>query len=167
MGGIVTKREGPKSEPIEPVSVEQLKESWQAVKAYGVDKMGVLLFIKLFDSDPDTFSMFKTFRDEKDWKESKAFHFHSKAFLNVVGGALVNVQTEDALGKTMHTLGSAHSLFDIRKEHFEILKKELMIQLELLLKDKFTPGVRKEWTTAYENVMRAMMFSMSHASGKV
>lgn len=150
-----------------PHASDAIKESWQIIKKIGADVVGVAVFIKLFESDPQTFQMFKTFRDDQDWKDSKAFKFHSKAFINVIGSAVVNVQSEEEIGTTMHTIGAAHSLFDIRNEHFDILHDELIKQLRLHLQEKFTKEVEKAWNEAYEHVGHAMKFSMTHGSGKM
>jgi hemoglobin-like flavoprotein len=150
-----------------PHASEPVKESWQIIKKIGAEVIGIAIFIKLFEKYPQTFQMFKTFREDESWKDSKAFKFHSKAFINVIGSALVNVQTEEEIGTTMNTIGAAHSLFDIRNEHFDLLKEELMKQLQLHLQDKFNKEIEKAWSEAYDHVGHAMKFAMTHGSGKM
>lgn len=135
---------------------QNVKDSWLAVKDIGVDIVGMGMFEKLFELEPQTRLMFKTFGEDPNWRNSTGFRFHSKTVLNVIGSALCNVQSEKALENTLRTVGSAHSLFEIHPRHYDILRDGLMEELERRLKDKFTPDIRKAWETAYDNVAIAM-----------
>ena len=143
-----------------------VKESWDIIKKIGAEQIGMKVFIKLFDKFPEVFQMFKSFREEVHWKDTKGFKFHSKTVINVIGSAVVNVQSEEALRETIHSVGTAHSFFDIRDEHFEFIKHELLIELEAVLQEKFTTEVKRAWSIAYDNVMNAMVYAMKHSSTK-
>eukprot|EP01031_Cornospumella_fuschlensis_P030547 gene30547-36918_t len=147
-----------------PKSSQAVKDSWQFVKKGGAEKLGMKLFIKLFEVDPETFQMFKTFREEENWQQSKAFTFHSKSFINVIGSAVNNHQGEAEVSRTMHTLGAAHSFFAIRQEHFDAIRAELLIQLRLLLDKQFTKDVEMAWMEAYDLVAKCMLHAMQHSS---
>lgn len=172
MGGIVSRGSGQGQEGRASSSTNSrprhasaaVKESWDLVKKHGAEHVGMEIFLKLFDKYPAVFQMFKSFREEPNWRETKGFKFHSKTVVNVIGSAVVNVQTEEALRDTIHSVGTAHSFFDIRDEHFAFIKVELMVQLEGLLKEKFTAEVRTAWSTAYDHVMGAMVYAMKNNS---
>lgn len=173
MGGIISKSttttktikpETSKSEVSR--DMDNLKQIWADVKMIGVEQIGMDVFKVLFKKYPDTFHMFKSFSDEIKWEEHRGFRVHSKTFLNVIGNALTSIQTEEELASTMTTIGAAHSYFPIKEEHFVILKDELMNQLRLQLKERFTPEVEKAWCSAYDRVMDAMFHSILHSSTK-
>ncbi|RYG70355.1 globin [archaeon] len=147
-----------------PKSSQAVRDSWQAVKKLGAEKLGTKLFMKLFEVDPDTFQMFKTFREEEDWQKSKAFTFHSKSFVNVIGSAVNNHQGESEVTRTMHTLGAAHSFFAIRQEHFDTLRAELLIQLRAVLDKQFSQEVEQAWMKGYDLVAKCMLHAMQHSS---
>lgn len=165
MGGIISSSLVPKSpRPNEGTPGNAGRESWNEIKAIGVDKLGMAVFEKLFEVDPKVFQMFKTFREDPNWRENKAFRSHCKLVMNVLGSAVVNDQSEEELRRTMHTIGSAHSIFEITREHFAVLNKELIVQLKLLLGDKFTPAVEKAWKNAAEKFSSAMIAAMEQGS---
>lgn len=139
-----------------------VKDSWKDIKKQGlVDTIGMAVFVKLFEHDPETFQMFKTFRDDKDWKEAKGFKFHSKTVINVIGNAVSNNQDEETVRDQFSAIGTAHSFFDIKPRHFDIMRDELLKQLELHLKTKFKSEVREAWSQGYDYVAIAMQEYLS------
>lgn len=142
------------------------KESWEEIRKVGVDKVGVAVFEKLFHDDPESFQMFKTFRDDPNWKENKGFKSHSRLVMNVIGGAVAKDQGDEELRKIMLTIGSAHAAFAIKDIHFTIMRNELFVQLQLHLGSKFTPEVKAVWEHAYDAFVRAMKYAMTSGSVK-
>jgi hemoglobin-like flavoprotein len=177
MGGIITSalqlspRASPRASPrlingaSGPADPNALKESWQEVKKIGVEKIGAMMFIKLFELHPEAFQMFKTFRDQTEWKSSKALLSHSRLVLNVIGNALLASDQKD-LQTRMFTIGSAHAVFDIKEEYFIVMKAELINQLQSHLKEKFTKEVKFSWETAFDNFEKAMKTAMASTSTK-
>lgn len=167
MGGIIgSGRNNLMNSPRPEGDPSEVKNSWEEVRKIGADKIATAVFEKLFEMDPDSFQMFKTFRDDPNWRENKGFKSHSRLVLNVIGGAVVKDQGEEELKKIMLTIGSAHAMFDIKEVHFIIMKDELLVQLKLHLGDKFTPQVRMAWEHAYDAFVRAMKFAMVNGSVK-
>jgi hemoglobin-like flavoprotein len=149
------------------VSDAAAKESWLYIKKSNlIETIGKNIFTKLFEEDPKTFQMFKSFRDRMDWMDSKGFKSHSKIVMNVIGGAVAKVQTEENFQNTIHTMGTAHSLFGISPHHFDIMKAALIEQLQIHLQEKFTPGVRQAWIKAFDDVAVNMQNAMKEHSGR-
>ncbi len=141
------------------------KESWEEVRRIGVDKIAVAIFEKLFEVHPDSFQMFKTFRDDPNWKENKGLKSHSKLVLNMIGGAVVKEQGEEDLKKSLLTIGSAHAVFPIKEVHFTVMKEELLVQLKIHL-TRFTPEVKAAWEHAFDAFVVAMVYTMENGSVK-
>lgn len=161
LGKSVEQREAENNEAIE----QALKESWQIVKKE-VDVIGRNIFIKLFEEDPQTFQMFKSFRDRMDWQENKAFKAHSRTVINVIGSYVSKQQTEAQFNQTINTMGTAHSFFDIKPQHFDIMREEMLVQLQNILKEKFTPPVKKGWLEGYDAVAKGLVKGMKEKSSR-
>jgi hemoglobin-like flavoprotein len=167
MGGIIGRgNSNLMNSPRPEGSPNAAKESWQEVRRIGIDKIGAAVFEKLFERDNEAFRMFKTFREDPNWKVNKGFISHSRIVLNVIGGAVAKEQDEEELRKIMLTIGSAHSVFPIKDIYFQIMKDELLLQLKLHLGPKFTSDVRIAWEHAYDTFVRAMKYSIVNGSVK-
>lgn len=168
MGGSVSifKAKSP-AEPAEgsPEYDAAMKETWQIIKKQA-DVIGRAIFAKLFEEDPKTFQMFKSFRERMDWTESKGFKAHSRTVMNVIGSHVAKLQSEEELKTTIRTMGAAHSFFDITQRHFDIMRESLVEQLELHLKEKLTPNIKKGWLKAYDAVAVGILAGMKETSSR-
>lgn len=168
MGGIISNKfEDLASKQTVNTVTPDIIESWSLIREYGSEKIAMEVFKTLYDRDPEIFSLFKSFCNDPKWSSSRGFRIHSKTVMNVLGSALVNIQTEEEVISAMATVGTLHTTFSIGSRHFELLKNELILQLEQHLKEKFTPEVKAAWILAYNRVAKGMQFAMqANTSGK-
>jgi hemoglobin-like flavoprotein len=135
-------------------------ESWKKVKELGVEKIGMAMFMHLYEKDPATFQMFKTFRDDTNWKESKGFKSHSKIVITVIGNAVGNETGESKMKTTLQNIGTAHSLFPIKPLHFDYMKEGMMQKLRASLGESFTEEVEASWSDSFDVFANAMKESL-------
>jgi hypothetical protein len=50
------------------------------VKLFGTEKIGMIIFKRIFIIAPETFQMFG-FADDPNWESSRSFHHHAKMLL--------------------------------------------------------------------------------------
>ena len=106
--------------------------SWQIVKAFGSEKIGKIIFMKIFLVAPETFKMFR-FQDDPDWENSRMFRHHCKIVVNIIGSVVKNLKKPDLLKKHLDELGLKHSFFPITPRHFDILGDEITVAFKSVI----------------------------------
>jgi len=164
MGGVVGIFAGEKAHHIK--TCQAGIDSWKKVKEYGVEKIGMAMFNNLFIKDPESFQMFKTFRDDQNWKDSKGFKSHSKIVVTVIGNAVGNETGESKMKTTLQNIGQAHALFLIQPHHFGYMREAMMDKLREVLGDEFTHEVQESWGDSYDVFADAMKESLYQIRNK-
>ena len=134
------------------LSDEQIKhvsESWELIKESGSEKVGLIVFKRLFEKAPETFNLFGSFKDITDWENSRAYHHHCRTVVNLLGYFVKVLSNEELVERNADYMGMRHCYFKISPRHFEILGQELIKTFEEMLGDKFTPQAKEAWIVTY------------------
>jgi hemoglobin-like flavoprotein len=135
--------------------------SWQLVKAFGSEKIGSIIFLKIFIVAPETFKMFR-FQDDPDWEHSRMFRHHCKIVVNIIGASVKNLRKPELMIKHLDELGLKHSFFPITPEHFDILGTEILVAFEKVIGFMFTKEAREGWIKVYDIMSRAIQLAMTN-----
>lgn len=131
--------------------------SWEAAKEFGSEEIGILLFKSLFVRAPETFTMFESFAELKDWETSPHFKHHCRVVVNVIGSFVKLLNNPQLLVSHIEFLGLKHNLFNISPRHFEILGEDLLrIFDDKLGKEKFSAESKAAWLIFYTIISKSM-----------
>ena len=142
--------------------VNLVVESWNDVKAYGTEAVGIILFKRFFKVRPETFTMFEDFRDLSKWENSREFKHHCKIVMNIVGAAVGLLRDPESLDSTLEYLGLKHQGFSITKDHFDVMGVELIETLREAIGSKLTPETEAAWLCMYTYITRAILSGMDY-----
>jgi len=144
-------------------SVEQ---SWELVKAFGVENIGQLLFRDLFEVAPRTQDLFspevrKRYREwmleePEDLLESPSLRAIGGKIMNAIGLCVAGLQDVHSLVPRLQELGGRHFSYGLCDAHLHILGKCLVRVLRNCLGEAFTAEVEFAWTMVY-NFISAIM----------
>jgi hemoglobin-like flavoprotein len=123
--------------------------SWELVKEYGAEKLGMALFKNLFKKAPETFPMFDSFCNDPNWEESPHFKHHCKVVVNVIGSFIKLLRNPALLVSHIEFLGLKHNLFKITPGHFDILGGELLNCLKNALGEHYSKETNDSWLVVY------------------
>lgn len=141
--------------------VEDIVKSWEAVRKFGAEQAGIILFKKVFAAAPETLQMFEAFRDIPDYENSKEFKHHCKIVMNIVGSAVGLLRDPESLDSTLEYLGLKHDGFGITQAHFDLMGGLMMETLREAIGSKFTPAVEKAWLKMYNYTAKLILDGMS------
>ena len=131
--------------------------SWEAAKEYGAENIGIILFKSLFVRAPETFGMFESFAELKDWESSPHFKHHCRVVVNIIGSFVKLLNNPQLLISHIEFLGLKHNLFNISPRHFEILGEDLLrIFEEKLGTEKFSAEAKAAWLIFYTIISKSM-----------
>ena len=100
---------------------------------------------RLFSLDPALRTMFKG-----------DIEVQGRMLMTVLDSAVKGLNDLDAMLPVVRQLGVRHVKYGVLDEHYDTVGSALLWTLEQGLGDKFTPQVKKAWTTAYELLATAM-----------
>lgn len=111
--------------------LRMVQESWKAVSKLGAETVGVLLFKNIFTAAPSALDFF-SFKDDKNFLESKAFKKHAVSVVNTVGVAVGSLEDLATLVPILKTLGEKHAVMGtegnrIVKAHYDLVGAQLLV----------------------------------------
>ena len=135
---------------------EILTRSWPLIDSYGPEKIGIAMFTGLFNTHPESFQMFRAFRDEPQWQTSPHFHHHCRVVVAVIGSSIKTLKNPEILCPHLQFLGTQHSVRGITLEHMACLGSEFMKALEGVLSPmgsaKWNDAIKKAWKDLYDTI---------------
>ncbi len=130
------------------LSTEQshlIRNSFKLVRRHG-EVTALLFYQKLFEMDPSLQRLFTT--------DIKA---QARKLMEMLASAVGLLDEPEQLVSALEALGSRHTGYGVRKEHYDTVGRALISTLETVLKEKFTPEVRSAWLTLYGVIASTML----------
>jgi hemoglobin-like flavoprotein len=153
MGGAALSKPNPDKKAVLPTEeCKLLESSWVDIETYGPERVGIVMFKRLFAIAPETFKMFTSFCDEGDWENNKHFLHHCRVVVAVIGSTIATLDKPELINHHMGHLGFRHAMREsvATSEHFALLGDEFLKALEEILgPDKWNPSLRTAWSHLY------------------
>lgn len=131
--------------------IEDIRISWLEVKKFGPEKLGEIMFRRLFIAAPETLKVFENHLKMENWLESVEFHHHCRTMMSITGSAVGLFRNSQTLSDSLHYLGRKHHGMNITQHHFDLLGIELNNALvEVLTPEKYTNEVKEAWNMVYK-----------------
>jgi nitric oxide dioxygenase len=124
-------------ETVRPDDIALIRASFATLQPR-MDKLGSLFYARLFATKPELRRLFPSDLE----RQTRAL----TAMLELIVKML---DMQDKLVPLVHYLGDRHRAVKIRPEHYAPFGAALMWALEAMLREEFTPEVRRAWEAAY------------------
>ncbi|XP_063802692.1 neuroglobin-like [Pseudophryne corroboree] len=151
-------------EPILPtldLSLQQrhlLSESWRLIQQ-DIAKVGVILFIRLFETHPECKDVFFLFRDVDDLHElanSKDLRAHGLRVLSFVEKIVARIDNSARLEELALELGRSHYRYNAAPKYYQYVGTEFISAVHPILKDKWTPELENGWKGLFAYICAVM-----------
>ena len=136
-----------------PDHIAIVRSSWPAIAAGG-DTLTVRFYEVMFAIDESAARLFANV----DMVSQRGKLFRSLA---VIVDALDDL---DRLLPAVAELGKRHTTYGVQRRHFDVVGQSLVLAIESVLGDDFTPAVREAWAEAYALVAAVMMRALDRAA---
>ena len=117
------------------------------------DAAAALFYGRLFELDPSLRPMFRGDLTEQ-----------GKKLMDMIRAVVVNLRTLDRIIPGVRALGSRHSTYGVRDEHYDTVGAALLWTLGQGLGEAFTEEVREAWTAAYTVLADTMKEAAAEAA---
>ncbi|XP_067830899.1 x globin [Heptranchias perlo] len=143
------------SHPLLPLSEEQkelIQESWKILHQ-DITRVGIIMFIRLFETHPeckDVFFLFRDIDDLQQLKMSKELQSHGLRVMSFIEKSVARLTQEDKLEQLAFELGRSHCRYNAPPKYYEYVGTQFIAVVRPILKEKWTPEVEEAWKRLFD-----------------
>uniref|UniRef100_A0A8D0L7P3 Globin domain-containing protein n=1 Tax=Sphenodon punctatus TaxID=8508 RepID=A0A8D0L7P3_SPHPU len=137
---------------------ELIQESWKILHD-DIARVGIIVFIRLFETHPeckDVFFLFRDIDDLQQLKMSKDLQSHGLRVMSFIEKSVARLDQEDKLEQLAFELGRSHCRYNAPPKYYEYVGTQFIGAVQPILKEKWTPEVEKAWETLFKYVTDTM-----------
>ncbi|XP_070000482.1 uncharacterized protein glob1 [Penaeus vannamei] len=154
-------------EPPEELTEEQketVKRTWKIIEE-SVAKVGVVLFMGLFETHPDVQEVFIPFRGlpMEEVQQSKELRAHALRVMGFMEKAVRRLDQPDKLVPLIQECGRNHCRYGAQVQHVELVGPEFIRAIRPALEGEWTPEVEMAWALLLQNIAYVMKEAMKEA----
>ncbi|XP_041351125.1 neuroglobin-like [Gigantopelta aegis] len=137
-------------------------ESWSHIEA-DMNRVGVVMFMKLFETHPDVQDVFEPFKGKsmEDLKYSNQLRSHALRVMGTVEKCLARINEPKKLQDMLHDLGSRHVMYSAKVDYIDLIGPQFIWAIEPVLGDKWTPELEQAWSDLFKFISHIMKEAMT------
>ncbi|KAF5890856.1 neuroglobin-like, partial [Clarias magur] len=127
--------------------ITMIKESWKVIQE-DIAKVGIIVFVRLFETHPECKDVFFLFRDVEDLERlrtSKELRAHGLRVMSFIEKSVARLDQLDRLDSLAVELGRSHYRYCAPPKYYRYVGAEFICAVRPILKDKWTPELEKAW----------------------
>nr|XP_025044647.1 neuroglobin-like isoform X1 [Pelodiscus sinensis] len=147
--GPVRGGEGLEAGPFPPAGAqkERIQESWRILHD-SIARVGIIVFIRLFETHPeckDAFFLFRDIEDLQQLKMSKELQAHGLRVMSFIEKSVARLDQEDKLEHLAFELGRNHYRYSAPPKYYEYVGVQFISAVQPILKERWTPELQEAW----------------------
>ncbi|CAL1534618.1 unnamed protein product [Lymnaea stagnalis] len=141
---------------------ELVTETWKVVQD-DMAKVGVVMFIKLFETHPEVQNVFMPFKgqSQENLKDSAQLKSHALRVMGTVDKCIHRFHDPDKVVQMLHELGARHVMYNAKVDYMDLIGPQLIWAIEPVLGDRWTPEVEQAWSDLFKFVSYIMKDAMT------
>ncbi|XP_060789964.1 x globin [Neoarius graeffei] len=134
--------------------IHMIKESWKVIQE-DIAKVGIIVFVRLFETHPECKDVFFLFRDVEDLENlrtSKELRAHGLRVMSFIEKSVARLDQLERLDSLAVELGRSHYRYFAPPKYYGYVGTEFICAVRPILKDKWTPELENAWKTLFQYV---------------
>ncbi|XP_061453475.1 cytoglobin-1-like isoform X2 [Rhineura floridana] len=148
----------PEPFPLSESQKELIEESWKILHK-DIARVGIIVFIRLFETHPeckDAFFLFRDIDDLQQLKMSKELQAHGLRVMSFIEKSVARLDQKDKLEHLAFDLGRSHFRYKAPPKYYEYIGAQFIQAVQPILKEDWTPEVEKAWESLFRYLAAAM-----------
>ncbi|XP_019908710.2 cytoglobin-2 isoform X3 [Esox lucius] len=147
--------------PIVHLTVEHkelIKDTWKVIQE-NIAKVGIIMFVGLFETHPECKDVFFLFRDVEDLERlrySKELKTHGLRIMHFIEKSVARLHQTERLDQMILDLGKGHCRYSAPPKYYMYVGAEFIRAVQPILKDNWTPEVEEAWKTLFQYMTSIM-----------
>uniref|UniRef100_UPI00398F5237 x globin n=1 Tax=Pristiophorus japonicus TaxID=55135 RepID=UPI00398F5237 len=133
-------------------------ESWKVLHQ-DIARVGIIMFIRLFETHPeckDVFFLFRDIDDLQQLKMSKELQSHGLRVMSFIEKSVARLAQEDKLQQLAFELGRSHCRYNAPPKYYEYVGVQFIAVVKPILKEKWTADVEEAWKCLFDYLTTMM-----------
>ncbi|XP_044291417.1 neuroglobin-like [Varanus komodoensis] len=148
---------------LEPLQLSEaqktlVRESWEVLHK-DIVRVGIIVFIRLFETHPECKDAFFLFRDIEDLQQlqmNKELQAHGLRVMSFVEKSVARLDEEGKLELLAFELGRSHCRYRAPPKYYEYVGAQFIQAVRPILKEEWTPQVEKAWESLFRYLVATM-----------
>ncbi|XP_067317328.1 neuroglobin-like [Anolis sagrei] len=144
--------------PLSETQKELIRESWEILHK-DITRVGIIVFIRLFETHPeckDVFFLFRDIDDLQQLKMSKELQAHGLRVMSFIEKSVARMDQEPKLQQLAFELGRSHCRYKAPPKYYEYIGTQFIQAAQPILKEAWTPETEKAWEGLFRYLAATM-----------
>ncbi|KAM9113122.1 LOW QUALITY PROTEIN: cytoglobin-1-like [Pangshura tecta] len=137
---------------------ERIQESWRILHD-NIARVGIIVFIRLFETHPeckDVFFLFRDIEDLEQLKMNKELRAHGLRVMSFIEKSVARLYQEDKLEQLAFELGRSHYRYNAPPKYYEYVGIQFISTVQPILKERWTLEVEEAWQSLFKYLTTTM-----------
>ncbi|XP_073339540.1 x globin [Pagrus major] len=138
--------------------IQMIKESWKVIRD-DIAKVGIIMFVRLFETHPECKDVFFLFRDVEDLerlRSSRELRAHGLRVMSFIEKSVARLDQLERLEALALELGKSHYHYNAPPKYYSYVGAEFICAVQPILKERWTPELEEAWKTLFQYVTTLM-----------
>nr|CAG25725.1 globin X [Tetraodon nigroviridis] len=138
--------------------IQMIKDSWKVIRD-DIAKVGIIMFVRLFETHPECKDVFFLFRDVEDLerlRSSRELRAHGLRVMSFIEKSVARLDQQDRLEALAVELGKSHYHYNAPPKYYSYVGAEFICAVQPILKERFTSELEEAWKTLFQYVTGLM-----------
>ncbi|XP_069580345.1 x globin, partial [Brachyistius frenatus] len=127
--------------------IQMIKDSWKVIRD-DIAKVGIIMFVRLFETHPECKDVFFLFRDVEDLERlrtSRELRAHGLRVMSFIEKSVARLDQLDRLEALALELGKSHFHYNAPPKYYNYVGAEFICAVQPILKEKWTSELEEAW----------------------
>ncbi|XP_070777013.1 x globin [Enoplosus armatus] len=138
--------------------VQMIKDSWKVIRD-DIAKVGIIMFVRLFETHPECKDVFFLFRDVEDLERlrtSRELRAHGLRVMSFIEKSVARLDQLERLEALALELGKSHYHYNAPPKYYSYVGAEFICAVQPILKERWTAELEEAWKTMFQFVTSLM-----------
>ncbi|XP_031703501.1 x globin [Anarrhichthys ocellatus] len=135
-----------------------IKDSWKVIRD-DIAKVGIIMFVRLFETHPECKDVFFLFRDVEDLERlrtSRELRAHGLRVMSFIEKSVARLDQLERLEALALELGKSHYHYNAPPKYYSYVQAEFICAVQPIMKERWTSELEEAWKTMFQFVTSLM-----------
>ncbi|XP_054469867.1 x globin [Anoplopoma fimbria] len=140
------------------VQIQMIKDSWKVIRD-DIAKVGIIMFVRLFETHPeckDVFFLFRGVEDLERLRTSRELRAHGLRVMSFIEKSVARLDQLERLEALALELGKSHYHYNAPPKYYGYVGAEFISAVQPILKERWTAELEEAWKTMFQFVTGLM-----------
>lgn len=140
---------------------ELIMQSWQKIQE-DMSKVGVVMFMRLFETHPDVQDVFMPFKGltQDDLRHSSQLREHALRVMGTVEKCLARINEPKKMEEMLHDLGTRHVMYSAKVDYVDLIGPQFIWAMQPALEDQWNTELEEAWSDLFKMMAYVMKNAM-------